>query len=70
MQTPTPSKAKTPWRYRLNPCDIDRSRVLAPLGDALALIWRAFTTKTDCPCCLGLRLVAAVSLSYLAGLLT
>lgn len=53
----------TPLRYRLNPCDYERYRVLAPIGDALAVIWETFTAGTDCPCCLGTRLFLAVAVS-------
>lgn len=46
-----------PLRYRLNPCDIARFRILAPVGDALAAVWNAFTYGTECNCCLGTRLI-------------
>lgn len=49
--------SKEPLYLRLNFCDIARFKVLAPIGDAVAVLWRAFTFGTDCECCLGTRLV-------------
>lgn len=49
------------WRWRLNPCDIARLRVLVPIGDALAGLWHSFTVGTECPCCLGTRLLVALT---------
>lgn len=58
---------KEPLRYRLNPCDYMRFKALAPIGDALALIWTTFTAKTDCPCCLGTRLLVATTAAFALG---
>lgn len=54
----------TKLRYRLNPCDIDRDPKLARIGDALAWVWEKFTAGTDCPCCLGTRLVVSHALAF------
>lgn len=51
--------SRIPLKYVANPCDIDRWALLAPAGDALAALWERFTGDTDCPCCLGARLLAA-----------
>ena len=48
--------------YALNPCDIDRLRFLAPIGDALAALWDGFTSFTDCACCLGTRLALVIEI--------
>ena len=58
-----------PLAYRLNPCDIARFAVLAPLGDALAATYRGFTYGTDCQCCLGTRLLIALAAATSAGVL-
>lgn len=55
--------------YAINPCDIDRLRFLAPLGDALAALWDGFTAFTDCACCLGTRLALVIALAFFAGTL-
>ena len=58
---PTPPEDDgTRWYHRVNACDIARVRVLAPVGDAIAWLWQAFTAGTECPCCLGTRLLAAL----------
>lgn len=44
--------------YLINPCDQERHRWLAPVGDAAAALWHAFVGNTVCPCCLGFRLLA------------
>lgn len=68
MMTPPPYDPRTePLRYRLNPCDIGRFSILAPLGDGLAALWHAFTAKTECPCCLGTRLVVALCIAFALG---
>lgn len=43
-----------PLHLRLNPCDIARFPVLAPLGDALALL------APECKCCAGTRVLIAL----------
>jgi len=53
---------RPPLKYLLNPCDIDRAKVLAPIGDAFAAIYRRFTAGTECECCLGAR-VAGLTLA-------
>ena len=62
-----------PLRYLLNPCDIDRHRHLTALGDGIASLWHLFTRGTECPCCLGTRLIlltlAAVGLGAAVGYL-
>lgn len=55
--------------YAINPCDIDRLRILAPIGDALAALWDGFTAFTDCACCLGTRLAFVIALAFYAGTL-
>lgn len=55
--------------YAGNPCDIDRMRILAPVGDALAALWDGFTAFTDCACCLGTRLALALALAFYLGTL-
>lgn len=60
---------KTPLKYLLNPCDLDRHKVLEYLGDGIAAVWRGFTAGTECPCCLGTRLIAGLALAFLAGAL-
>lgn len=54
---------KTPLKYRLNPCDIDRLPKLKPLGGFFAL----FAYGTDCTCCLGARIAAAFSIGIIIG---
>lgn len=58
-----PLNNKTPYRlrYKLNPCDIDRYPVLAPLGDLLAHL------ASECPCCNTLRVVVAIPVSIIIG---
>lgn len=63
------------YRHCLNPCDLERLRFLAPVGDLLAAFYQRLTDGTDCPCCLGARIVAvaafaaslAATLTYLAS---
>lgn len=66
---PTYDPSTEPLAYRLNPCDIARFAVLAPLGDALAATYRGFTYGTDCQCCLGTRLLIALAAATTAGVL-
>lgn len=56
-------------RYNFNPCDMDRFKAIAPIGDALAFIWDTFTGGTECNCCLGTRLVVALAAALCLGLL-
>lgn len=56
------------WYYRINPCDIDRHKALAPVGDALAKFYEVMTAGTECPCCLGARLAVLAIGSFLIGL--
>lgn len=58
---------KEKLRYRINPCDYARFKILAPIGDAIAAVWKIFTIGTDCPCCLGTRLILLVALAAAAG---
>lgn len=51
----------------INYCDIDRYPGFALPGDAVAALWRAFTHGTECPCCLGTRLLLLVGAATLAG---
>lgn len=60
---------KVKWYYAFNPCDIDRKKFLAPLGDTLATVWDTFTAFTDCACCLGTRLVVWTALCVYVGTL-
>lgn len=55
--------------FKVNMCDIDRLQFLAPLGDAVATLWDAFTAFTDCACCLGTRLIILTLLSFYLGTL-
>lgn len=50
----------------INYCDIDRYPGFAPPGDAVAALWQLFTRGTECPCCLGTRLLLALGLVALA----
>lgn len=50
-------------RYRVNPCDISRFKVLALVGNSMAWLWEKFTWGTECPCCLFTRLVLALLLA-------
>lgn len=54
--------------YFCNPCDIDRAKPLAPLGDLMAKLWRVFTYGTDCPCCLFTRLIVLLVVAFGVGL--
>lgn len=54
-------------RHQLNPCDVDRFRGLAAVGDALAFLFERFTAGTECICCLGMRLVALAVGSFALG---
>ena len=61
---------KTPLKFMLNPCDVERHPSLAPIGDALASLYDRFTAGTDCPCCLGARLAGALIAAATLGALT
>lgn len=50
-------------RHIINPCDIDRAKVLAPLGDALHRVWAVFTYGTECTCCLGTRVIMLIAVT-------
>ena len=54
-------------RHKLNPCDIDRYPVLAPLGDMLAASFKLLTYGTDCPCCLAVRVALLAAASFTLG---
>lgn len=54
-------------RYNFNPCDLERFRVLAPIGDAAAALYLRLTAGTDCPCCLGMRVGAVVVIAFTLG---
>lgn len=56
-----------PLYIKANPCDYCRYRILAPIGDGIANLWFGFTRGTDCPCCLGTRLLSLVLLSVATG---
>lgn len=58
----TPPNDPDRWYHKINPCDYARIRLLAPVGDLLAQVWRVFTYDTECPCCLGARLVVYTAL--------
>lgn len=60
---------KTPLKYLLNPCDYDRHRGLTALGDGAAKLWNLFTAGTECPCCLGFRLLSAIAVAFGLGAL-
>lgn len=60
-------KQRTPLKYLINPCDIDRARVLAPVGDLLHKVWQGFIYGTDCTCCLGSRLVVWTAAVFMLG---
>ena len=55
------------WPYVLNPCDTERHRSLVRLGDAMARLWEGFTAGTECPCCLGFRLLAVALAAFAFG---
>lgn len=57
----------TKWYDLINPCDMDRYKGLAPIGDALAKIFQWFTAGTECSCCLGARVVFLAGLSFVSG---
>lgn len=61
------TKNRTPLKYLINPCDIDRAKVLAPVGDVLHKVWKAFIYGTECTCCLGSRLVVWSVIMYTLG---
>lgn len=60
---------RTPLKYLLNPCDMDRLPVLALIGTPLVKLWRGFVYGTDCPCCLGARLIAVAAAFFAVGLM-
>lgn len=68
--TTTPQATQPPAKlyHQLNPCDIDRFKPLAPVGDAAHLLWKLFTFGTDCTCCLGFRLIFLVLAAFGAGM--
>lgn len=43
-------------RY-INPCDIDRCPLLAPIGDACYATYKLYN-NVDCDCCKGMRIIA------------
>ncbi len=57
------------WRHYLNPCDIDRARILAPIGDLLAAGQRRLIESTDCPCCRFGRTLALALIAFTLGAL-
>lgn len=60
---PDPEQTPVPWRYLLNPCDIDRFPWLAPIGDFFAFF------GSDCRCCSGARVLFAAAAAGLTGFL-
>lgn len=70
---------KTPLRYLLNPCDMERAAILAPIGDAIYWFYKKFTAGMlnpgdelptyPCPCCLGMRTLFVIMLAFIIGLL-
>jgi len=50
-------------RHKLNPCDIDRYPVLAPVGDLLAYL------ASECPCCNTLRVFFALAVAFPLGVI-
>ena len=55
--------------HALNPCDYDRYRGLNAVGDSVAWLWNKFTAGTDCPCCLGFRMLGAIGAAFALGAL-
>lgn len=55
------------YRYKLNPCDVERYGFLAVAGDMLAALWDVFTARTTCACCLGMRLISLIVLTALGA---
>lgn len=63
------SNDRTPLKYLLNFCDIDRWSKLAPIGDWLA-DWfdNHFRTPThDCPCCMAVRVLLLATVTGALG---
>ena len=56
------------WYHRINPCDIARFRVLAPIGDLLDTAQRRLIESTDCPCCRFGRTLAIAFIAFVIGL--
>lgn len=58
-------------KHRVNPCDIDRLPELAPVGDALAILFNRFFREPthDCPCCMAVRIILVTSVAFAAGYL-
>lgn len=54
-------------RHQLNPCDEDRFAVLEAFGEIAAAMWDVFVGDTECQCCLGIRLFAALTVAAGAG---
>lgn len=52
-------------KYKLNPCDMDRYPVLAPLGDVFASVTKLFTV--ECNCCTGARILVGIAASFALG---
>lgn len=52
---------KPKLQHLLNPCDIDRLPVLAPIGDLAAKL------VTHCPCCNGFRIIFAFAAGFAIG---
>lgn len=61
--------SRPPLKYLLNPCDIDRARILAPIGDLLAHLQRRLVESTECPCCRATRILAFALTTFVIGLL-
>ena len=58
-----PDQEPTPFKYKINPCDYERYKVLAPIGDFVALF------GSDCKCCSGARVLAAAIIGFVLGAL-
>ena len=57
------------WRHYLSPCDVDRARILAPIGDLMAFLQRKLIESTDCPCCRFGRTLALALIAFTLGAL-
>lgn len=58
-----PSSEPTPLKYKINPCDYERYKFLAPIGDFVA--WFG----SDCKCCSGARVLGAAIIGFVLGAL-
>lgn len=58
-----PENRDVPFKYRINPCDIDHYAALAPVQR----FFEFFSKGTDCKCCLGARVFFALVVGIVLG---